>query len=206
LAVFLIEPDMQKENRIPAKMHLSLQFENMLSLLFGKENYYGDIANMGNSEWKKNLLKIVKAIEKSVNQNINYTDEYQKTEFDNLIKQLKSKISLSNSINQTNHDTILGFTKLIFNLLGRFPYNWDKKNTSRKELWKLNEFRTLGYTQNFTQKANLIIHLSEYSNYNEGLPPKRELQKKLYMELKNNEVEFVEWFKKCYPNTYLKIF
>ena len=191
---------------MPEKIHVSLQFENMLSLLFGKDNHNGDIGNMRNPTWKKNLLKIIKAIEKGISQNVNYTDEYQRVELYNILEQLKSKISASKSINQTNHDTILGFTKIIFNILGRFPYNWDKKNTSKKELWKLNDFRTLGYTQNYTQKANLIIHVSEYANYNEGLPPKRELQKKLYMELKGNDFEFVEWFKKSYPNVYLKIF
>lgn len=191
---------------MPEKINISLQFENMLSLLFGKDNHHGDIGNMGNAEWKRNLLKIVKAIEKSVSQNVNFTDEYQRAEVYTILQQLKSKVSASKSINQTNHDTILGFTKIIFNILGRVPYNWEKKNTSKKELWKLNDFRTLGYTQNYTQKANLIIHLSEYVDYNEGLPPKRDLQKKLYMELNSNDFEFVEWFKECYPKTYLKIF
>jgi hypothetical protein len=187
-------------------MNLSLQFENMLSLLFGKVNHHGHVGYMSKSAWRKTLLKIINAMEKSIKQNMNFTDENQKAEVDNIIKQLKSKISISKTLNQTNHDTILGFVKLIFNILGRFPYNWEKKNTSRAELWKLNEFRTLRYTQNFNQKASLIIHLSEYTDYNEGLPPKRDLQKKLCIVFKNNEAEFVEWFKKHYPNTYLKIF
>lgn len=187
-------------------IYVSLQFENMLSLLFGKDNHHGDIDNMRHSDWKKNILKIINAIEKSVNQNVSFTDDYQKAELDRIINQVKVKVSGSKSINQTNHDTILGMTKIIYNILGRFPYNWDRKNTSRRENWNLREFRTLGYTQNYAQKANLIIHLSDYSDYNEGLPTKRELQKKLYMELKNDDFEFVEWFKLNYPQAYLKIF
>lgn len=185
---------------------ISLGFENMLSFLFGKDNHHGDVGSMTHPEWKKTLLKIINAIEKSVNQNVNFTDSYQKVELDRAINEVKVRIARSNSINQTSHDMILYLTKIIFNILGRVPENWDKKNTSRKELWKLSDFRTLGYTQNYTQKANLIIYLSDYSNYNEGLPPKRDLQRKLYMELKCNDFEFVEWFKLKYPQNYLKIF
>ena len=65
---------------MPETIDISLQFENMLSLLFGKDNHHGDIGNMGKTDWKKNLLKIINAIEKSFSQNVNYTDEYQKTE------------------------------------------------------------------------------------------------------------------------------
>lgn len=187
-------------------MHLSLQFENLLSILFGKENYHGEVGEIKNSVWKKHLLKIIIAIEKSISQNVTFTDGYQKKELEILISKLKSSISTSKTLNQTNQDVILFFTKIIFNILGRLPYNWDKKNTSRKEYWKLDNFRTLGYTQNYSQKANLILHLSDYSEYNEGMPSKRELQQKLYLELKNNELEFINWFKQNYPNSYLKIF
>lgn len=188
------------------EMHLSLQFENLLSILFGKENYHGEVGEIKNSVWKKHLLKIIIAIEKSISQNVTFTDGYQKKELEILISKLKSSISTSKTLNQTNQDVILFFTKIIFNILGRLPYNWDKKNTSRKEYWKLDNFRTLGYTQNYSQKANLILHLSDYSEYNEGMPSKRELQQKLYLELKNNELEFINWFKQNYPNSYLKIF
>lgn len=191
---------------MPETINVSLQFENMLSLLFGKDNHHGDVSNMSQRDWKKNILKIINAIERSISQNISFTDNFQKIELDRIIDQLKTKVSRSASIEQTNHDTILALTKIVFNILGRLPYNWDRKNTSRREIWELNDFRTIGYTQNYAQKANLIIHLSEYSDYNEGLPPKRELQRKLYMDLKGNHIEFIEWFKENYPSSYLKIF
>jgi hypothetical protein len=188
------------------QINLSLSFEHLLSFLFGYENHYSETDIKTNAEWRKILLKITNAIYQSILQNVSFTDEYQKNELCNVCTKLKSQLSSSKTINQTNHDIILGFTKIVFHLLGRMPYNWDKKNANRADGWRLNDFRTLGYSQNFKQKANLIIHLSEYTEYNQGMPTKQELLKKLYENLKGNEMEFVQWFKDTYPTNYLKIF
>jgi hypothetical protein len=142
-----------KKETFSENITLSLQFENMLSLLFGKENHHGDVGNMKKSEWKKNILKIINALEKGLNQNMIYTDQHQKSEFDNIIKQLKSKVSSAKTISQVNHDTLLGFTKLIFNLFGRFPYNLTGASVQQDHLCHKSYQFVTGFT-NFNTKGN----------------------------------------------------
>ena len=98
----------------PNKMNISNEFEIMLSLLFGSNNHHGDVDIVGNYEWKKKILKIVGAIEKSIQENLNFTDQQHKQELDRTIKQLIAKLKTSNNLNKTNHDSILGLTKIIF--------------------------------------------------------------------------------------------
>ncbi len=94
-------------------------------------------------------MKIVSAIEKSILENLNYTDQHHKEELERTIKQLKINLKTSNTLNKTNHERILGLTKIVFVILGRFPYHYDNKSTSNKHLWKLDDFRKIGYTQDF---------------------------------------------------------
>jgi len=51
-------------------INISLSFEHMMSYLFGEKNYHGHVGWLKKSEWKKDLLKIIKYIKKAMEINV----------------------------------------------------------------------------------------------------------------------------------------
>ena len=49
------------------------------------------------------------------------------------------------------------------------------------------------------------MSLAKISDYNNGLPPLEELNQKFYIELANDELKFVTWFKTNFPENYAKM-
>ena len=188
------------------EIYLDLEFEYLLSYLFGKSNHHATVGYINCKDWSKNIYKIIDAIEKGILQNIVFTDNYQKNELINICSETKVKINSSKQINNVNQDVIIGMTKLIFNLIGQMPDNWDRKVVNHPNHRKLNKHRTIHFSQNNRQKANLIMSLAKLPGYNNGLPTLEELNQKFYIELANDELKFVTWFKHNFPENYIKMF
>ncbi len=196
---------MKKENSMNGEIYVDLDFETLLSSLFGKANYHGDSRSMTISDWKKRLIKIISSIEKGIKYNVN-SDTFHKDKLNLFCEKAKDEINRSRNINQINTETIYCLVTIIFYLLGDMPNNWDLKITNKINHWKLDEKRTLHYTQSPTQKANLILNLSQNSTYNNILPEYSELSKKRFDEFYKNDTKFMEWFKEIYPTVYMEIF
>lgn len=188
------------------EISLDYDFESLLSTLFGKEKNHGIVSAENNTSWAKHICRIFELIEKSINQNIVFSNNYQKSEISHVLSEVKVKISEKKSINSINQDTITGMSKIIFNLIGKMPDNWERKVINHPNHWRLDRYRTIYYSQTNRQKANLIMELAKHSDYNFGLPSKQELNHKFYREFKNDEVRFIDWFKKNYPENYIKMF
>lgn len=196
--------NMKKENSMKEEIYVNHDFETLLSHLFGK-NYHGDSGSLTISDWKKRLIKIINSIEKGIKYNVN-SDTFHKDKLNLFCETAKDEINKSISINQINTDTIRCLVRIIFYLLGDMPDNWNLKITNKLHHWKLDENRTLYYTQSPTQKVNLILNISRNSNYNNILPEYSELSKKRFDEFQKNDIKFMEWFKETYPAVYMEIF
>lgn len=194
------------KNEKTESVYLNLDFEHLLSNLYGKSTTHGIVGMKDKTTWLKTILKVLSSIEKAINQSIETNDINHKNELSFLCYKTKENVEKASNINSINLEVISGLVKIIFILLGQMPNNWFKKIVNRPDSWKLNDFRTIIYTQNYTQKANLIIYLSDKSAYNEGLPHKNDLNLILYKDFQNNNQKFVDWFKQNYPNNYLKMF
>ena len=196
---------MKNENSTNEEIYVNIDIENLLSSLFGKVNYHGDTGIMTTSVWKQRLIKIIGSIEKSILYNVN-SDTFHKDKLNLYCEKAKDEIKKSTNINQLNTETIYCLVKIIFYLLGDMPDNWDLKTTNKINHWKLDEYRTLYYTQSQEQKANLILNLSMNSAYDNILPEYSELSKKRFYEFNKNDTKFIEWFKETYPTVYMEIF
>jgi hypothetical protein len=49
---------------------IPLSFEHTMSYLFGEKNYHGYVGWVKKTQWKKDLLKIIKYIKKAIEINI----------------------------------------------------------------------------------------------------------------------------------------
>ncbi|MDK2801350.1 MAG: hypothetical protein PWQ70_2969 [Clostridiales bacterium] len=186
-------------------IYIPISFEHLLSFLFGEKSYHGFVGIHEFGIWKKNILKIFRAIKKSILVNINIVDELHKTNLIELCNDAISNISKTKNKDKVNVLAIEYMTKIIFSLQGDIPDNWRRNIVNRDEYWKLNKYRQIVYTQNQKQKVNIILSLHNKYPYSERFADKLELINK-YGELEHNDSEFIKWFKGKYPELYLELF
>lgn len=185
-------------------IYLTVEFEHLLTFLFGKKHYHGYAGEHDFKSLKSHLTKIFNAIEKSANLNMN-SDNLHRGDIENLCKVAKSFIKQSHSISHLNLISIEYLTKIVFQLMGQFPNNWGKGSTSNPQSWSLSKYRTIISTHTYEQKANIIIDAAYRSKFNQ-LPKRNELLKLLNMKFKNKYKLFVEWFREKYPEVYIQLF
>lgn len=185
---------------------IPLSFEHTMSCLFGEKNYHGHVGWVKKSEWKKDLLKIIKYIKKTIKINIE-SDRYHENKLRNLLN-LEERIKKHKEINDTNIEIIEIFTIVIFELIGHSPEHLHWKHPYRDNFWKLDGFRKIIYLQSDLQKANLIIYIVDViKKYKITIPTKYYSLSELYLsKFKSNPVMFLDWFKSEYPEFYCKIF
>ncbi|MHA1381465.1 MAG: hypothetical protein ACTSRG_24115 [Candidatus Helarchaeota archaeon] len=186
---------------------ISLSFEHMMSYLFGEKNYHGHVGWIKKSEWKKDLLKIIKYIKKTMKINI-ASDQYHKNKLSNLLNGLEERIKRNKKINDINVEMIEIFTIFIFELIGHFPDHLQCEQPYRDNFWKLDGFRKINYLQTDLQKANLIIYIVDVlKKYKITIPTKYYSLGELYsFKFKSNPVIFLNWFRSEYPEFYCEIF
>ena len=185
---------------------IPLSFEHTMSYLFGEKNYHGHVGWIKKSEWKKDLLKIIKYIKKTIKINIE-SDRYHKNKLRNLLN-LEERIKKHKEINDINIEIIERFTIVIFELIGHSPEHLHWKRPYRDNFWELDGFRKIVYLQSDSQKANLIIYLVDaIKKYKITIPTKYYSLGELYsFKFKSNPVMFLDWFKSEYPKFYCEIF
>jgi hypothetical protein len=184
---------------------IPIEFEYLLSHLFGKQNYHA-ITGTNNIKFLKNTYtKIFKSIKRAVELNIISSDEVLIEDLvyicENSLLELKQKYTAE--LLNIKMSTYL--TKIVFLLIGQFPSNWDKHKTNFKKEWILNRYRTINYTSDFQQRCFLILdNYNKHSNPSQH-PKLNKLWDKLNYEFKNDYSKFVKWFKKNYFDIYKKI-
>ena len=183
-------------------MNVSIEFEHYLSYLFGKSNYHGYVGLKSISEWKKVLIKVLKALKKSITVTIESTDSQHKQRMLLLCDETEKRIANLKNIDSVNEQTILGLTSLIFEVLGGRPDNWNRITTNSENHWRLNRKRQISYCQSFSQKANIILDEA----YRQSHDNFTEMHKTLYRKFVGNERKFCEWYKETHPNKYLSLF
>jgi hypothetical protein len=187
-------------------IYVPISFEFLMSSLFGKTNYHGYVGSVRQSIWKKDLIKIVKYIKKSIIINAN-TDHFHKSELIKTCNTIEEKIKKSKSFDEINLETIEGFIRLVFLLLGNMPNHWDRKSPYLDKFWELDGHRTLIYSQSDEQKVYLIINLVDIrKQFSIKVEDYENLSSLFYKRFRENASEFLSWFKDSYPETYCQIF
>lgn len=178
----------------------------LLSSLFGKRHYHGFVGLHGFKIWKKHIIKLIGAIQKSITVNVDSPDEIYKKTFIRICERAIGEIKQAKRIENINMAMIECLTRLVFELMGGIPDHWDYKVVNRLEHWKIDGHRTLVYTQTAKQKACLLVSLADKRPYSSQLPRPRELNQKLWVDFAGNANEFILWFKQNYPTVYIDVF
>ena len=189
-----------------AYIKIPLSFEHLMSILFGEKNYHGHVGWVKKSEYKKDLLKIIKYIKKTIEVNIE-SDRYHQNKLKSLLD-LEKRIKKYKDINDINIEIIEIFTIVIFELIGNLPGHLHCKHPYGENYWKLGGFRKIIYLQSDSQKVNLIIYIVDViKKYKIDIPTKYYNLSELYsFKFKSNPVVFLDWFKSEYPEFYCEIF
>ena len=185
------------------------EFNMLLSELYGKQLHYE--ISIEFNEYKKFLLKIIKTIEKSINENLSETDEYHKKIIFDRIEFIRNFIQSPQKRKEIFEQSIIAqYIEIIFILIGELPNNIGRSLDGEKELtnthnWILRRHRNIVYTQNYSQKRNLIFdYYSLAVNCNSKI--KKSYLNQKYIECNQNDRLFINWFKKEHPSEYICIF
>jgi hypothetical protein len=192
-----------KKTTVQEKINVSMSVEYFMRHLFG-ESYYHYVGNHDFKEWKKDVTKVLKSIDRAVDETIESTDKMHLFEIKTMIERGLKSIEKSDSFNSLNSETIACLSNTMFLILGKRPNNMRKKSVSNKNCWKLNDYRTIHFSQNYEQKAKLLLSLPDNWKYSENFKNKKQLID-VFSEIRNYK-DFVEWFKKEHTDIYLEIF
>lgn len=193
------------DKELEDKINLELNFEYLLSNLFGKKNYHGYTGLKTTDEWLSNLIEIIDYIEKSIENSIETTDSFHKRQLHSLCNRTKESIENSKGINQINQNTIIGLVKLIFELIGQYPDNWNLSRLNHKQHYELNKYRQIVYNQTDEQRYYYILRLSE-THLRDKIPSYAQLINIFSYECNKDYSNFIKWFKKNHSNYYMEIF
>lgn len=183
-----------------------ISFEYLLSSLFGRRRYHGFVGEHTFRIWKKHVMKLIGAIQKSITVNVNSPDELHKKTLIGICEQAIGEIRRAKRVENINVTTIECLTKLVFELMGGVPDHWDCKVINRSEQWKLDDYRTLSYTQTTRQRVRIIHSLANRHAYSGQLPSYRDLWQKWWRDFGCNDSEFIQWFKQNYSTVYTAVF
>jgi len=194
---------MKENKRIKAWIGLEFHFGN----LYGNKYMREMKGTHTISEFKNNLIKLVKSYRHAVNESIQIADNKYKNglinRFDHQIKLLKSADD-SDSLLQI---MIEKQSELIFELLGGMPNRWNQEKVINSgPNFKLDYHRSIQYTQSVGQKSDYIFSLA-YRNILPDEVPKIEILREIYWrECGNDSKKFLNWFKINHPIVYIDLF
>ena len=118
----------------------------------------------------------------------------------------KEMVSKSKDLNKINEKAILGLIKIIFELIGERPDNWELDKVNNKKHWKLNKSRQIMYIQTNKQKAEQFIKFAPVLNEsNENTYNKELLRNKLFVVFNKDYQRFLEWLKVEHSDKYNEI-
>ena len=181
---------------------IPIEYEYLLSNLFGKSNYHA-VTGSGDIKFlKKTLFRLFKSLSRSVQLNVVSGDEILMSEIEMLCDNALSELKQNQTAELLMLKMISYLTRICFQLIGQYPNNWSKRSTNLNKEWKLDKYRNVVYTSNFQQKSFLI--LDNYSRFASSTThPKVEvLWDKLNYDFNNDYLKFIKWFKKEYNDIY----
>lgn len=187
----------KKEN---VSVYVPMSFEYLMSSLFGQQFYHGYVGYLRLKRWKKDLIKILKTVRKTIEINID-TDEFHKNELCSKCDLGIRKLKESKYKDQLDVNMVESLTRIVFMLIGDMPENSRKKSTANPKCWKLDQARKITYVQTLHQRVWLIMHRARIRG--EKNPDYDELWEK-HFEYRGDKRRFIEWYKEAYPDKYLR--
>ena len=188
------------------KVLIPIDYEYLLSNLFGKSNYHAISGNQDIEFLRRTFTKIFKSIKRSIELNIYSADQILKDDLKVICENFIEDIKKTSNPDSLNIKMNTNLTKIIFLLIGRIPNNWNKRKTNFNKEWMLDRYRNVNFTSNYRQRTYLIIeNFGMHSNNNKNITI-NQLWDKLNYDFHNDYFKFVNWFKENFFNIYKKLF
>ena len=183
-------------------------FSTLIENLYGIKDYKRIKSYNNKTSAKRYFLKLIKSIKFAIEETVTLTDNLHKKELARTIQELESAITDANSLDEIDQRMIAFQSELIFLLIGFFPRRLgsDKIIINKRNLWKLDLYRQIQYTQTIEQKKCLIFkavqgkYQSRFGNWGDFLT-------KIYSEQCKNRPEIlIDWIKANHPDIYIDLF
>lgn len=179
---------------------LSIPFESFLMRLFGvrMEHKHG---RKDEKTWKAYLSKIIGAIDKSIHNSLS-SDGFHVFRLESHISRIKEALKSKEVVDP---EIILHLSSIIFELLGRVPDHRGRTVVNRRDDYTLRYLRTLQYTQSKYQRVATILAASKWKPYSD-MHKYDDLEDKYFIDCAHDPDAFIIWYKKRYPDGYLRLF
>ena len=183
--------------------YLSTLIEN----LYGTKDYKKIKSYNDKTSAKRYFLKIVKSIKFAIEETVTFTDNLHKAELTRTIQELESSITQANSLDELDQRMIAILSELIFLLIGFFPRRLgSEKIINKRNLWNLDLYRQIQYTQSIDQKKNIIFKAVQ-GKYQSRFGEWSSFLTKIYAkQCKNSPDTLINWIKTNHPDIYLELF
>jgi hypothetical protein len=178
-----------------------LDFEYLLSGLFGKANCHGQSGHLDVQAWRSQLARIVHALGTSVRQTVQGDDRHR-DQVVKLCREAEAKLQGLTHTKTLSVWAVYYLTRIAFSLVGQMPRHWDSKSTSNPQSWQLTDYRTLHYTRTVAQRAKWVQDLGDEPDKPQGMSSRNDLLHSFYEQCGSDPERFLDWFKKTYPKVY----
>ena len=162
-----------KKNSKSDSMYISIEFEDLLSYLFGESHYHGFTGHHNIGVWKKTILKIFDLLQKTIKVNLDTTDLSHKKRFQELFNSAIRNIKKASKKDEINRLCIQYLLQITFLLQGGEFNNWERK-VIQKQYLKLDKCRKINFTQTNNHRINILL---------DYFADKKEMYKNLFEDL-----------------------
>jgi len=166
-----------KQMEVDEYIKLNSGLTTLMAQLYGQDDYHSFKDWTRLNSYKKQLLKLLRTLDTVISVNLDSTDYIHEKRIKEQIERVSNEIKKSKNIDEINQNFIEAQTRIMFYILGQHPQNFmaTKKITNSKFNWKLNEYRTLSYSQDELQKTSYLINLITDKRLGEDFPDYRTL-------------------------------
>ncbi len=181
-------------------IELSIGDEVLLMRLFGK-SMFNKHGIRSQKTWKKIQERIYKIIKMAIEKNLR-SDGFHKLRLEMYLDQYESACKAKEV---TDIKIILLLVAMIIELLGNLPDYSERTSLNKNSDYCLSGLRNLIYYQSANHKRRTIIEAARYKPYCE-YHKSDDLHEMYVSKYNGNSTGFIDWYKRTYPDVYMKIF
>ncbi|MCC6359696.1 MAG: hypothetical protein IT450_13200 [Phycisphaerales bacterium] len=160
--------------------------EHLVAQVFGpKASYQFTSSEIAVSQWRRLVERLFRSLKQAITENVVNTD---RAHVERLLELCDRDMAPETSKDRLNSLTIRTLVELVFELVGGQPDHTAASGRTTRHSWRLDHYRSIGYTHSLAQKALLL-----QSTTGESRVP-------------HNCREFIEKFRRDHPDKYSACF
>lgn len=185
---------------------ISIHAEYFFSFLQGKRGTHGLAGWHGIVSWRRLCRRLIEHLERYVRANV-VTDRIHHAALEEAIEGLRRAVDAPEG--ERESELVTSFAYLCLLLLGDKPDHWERRGSvNRPEYYLLSQHRSVHYSQTPAQIARMIWTQCVYPKWmaNRESAELKKLDSTYWSHRRRHrDAEFVAWFRRLYPQEYLKL-